>query len=827
MKRSLMTQLKCIAGTRTRLNKLHLLKSALLLALFSVAGTAVAQERVTGKIENEKGASLPFVTVSILSSKDSSLKSTSLSDSSGRFSISLPESSTFVLRLTLVGYAKWDSLLVASNGETELNMGVVRLQPDSKKMDKVNIVALRPTITQLADKMVVSVEGTAMAAGSNAFMVLSKAPGVFIDADGNIQLNGRGGVTVMIDGKLTYLSARDLRTLLESTPAENLKNIEMITNPSSKYDAEGSSGILNINLKKNTRQGMNGSVYGSYFTNLKQHSFASGGSINHKLGKWNSFLSVDLSQRVGGREATFTRIFHSSQNTIYFDQSATSAYTVPSNFTMRVGTDYTINKNHSIGVMINFGSSHFREEFLTDTYLGNAPKSPYQKIRAENYSKSRYRNGTYNLHYNGQLDSLGTAISADLFYVKIANHGTADFLNYFTNLANAQQTKDFLYTETPGGYTILSGKTDFSKPLKNNSKMEAGLKASRVVSDNDSRFYFNNSGLVLDPLRTNHFKFDETIYAAYTNWSGNIGTKLNVQTGLRVEHTRSVGNLYTTGQVNKRNYTGLFPSVFVQQKITENYGINYNYSRRLTRPNYGSLNSFRSYRDPYTWVEGNPDLRPQYAHIFTLTQTFKKIYILQLNYQLSKNVITEVPKPEAATGITVYTTGNVNSCKSLVALAVIPIKLAKFWDTQNYLQESYNSYTSVSDGSEVLNRQWTFLFQSVHTLVLPKNFRVEMTALYRGPAASGLYHLEAYTRIDMAVKKSILKKKVDLSLNGADIFKTHRLIWKANYNGNVNEFNQYLRFRAFTFTARYNFSKGLKVNNRKTSTLDELNRTGG
>ncbi|HEX2606417.1 MAG TPA: outer membrane beta-barrel protein [Flavisolibacter sp.] len=789
---------------------------------------ASAQESVEGKVVNEKGQPLPYVTVSLRPVTDTVSRTSTQTDTAGRFRLTWSDTSRYMLRMTLVGYNRWESAPFQAHSAGVNDIGVLTLQTNDKKLSSVTVTAMIPTITQLADKMVVTVEGTAMAAGNNAFTVLSKTPGVFIDAEGNVQLNGRSGVTVMIDGKLTYLSARDLRTLLESTPAENLKNIEVIANPSSKYDAEGSSGILNINLKKNTRQGINGSVYAGYLTNLKQHAYSSGITVNHKLGNWNSFVIADLSERVGGREATFTRIFRSGGNAIYFDQTATSSYKVPDNRSIRFGTDYSISKAHSVGFMVNLSGSTFNESFITDTYLGKAPKTNYQQIRAENQSHGRYSNQTFNLHYNGQLDTLGTTLSGDLFYVKIANRGTADFLNYFTDLNTANQVQDFLYTETPGGYTIQSGKADLSLPLPKSNKLEAGLKASRVISDNDFRFYFNNTGLVLDPQRTNHFRYDETIYAAYSNWSGNLGKKVSIQTGLRVEQTHSTGNQITTGQVNKRLYTGFFPSLFIQQKVSANYGINYTYSRRLTRPNYGSLNPFRSYRDPYTWTEGNPDLRPQYAHIFTLSQTFYKSYILQLNYQLSKDVITEVPKPEAATGITVYTTGNVNNGKSFVALGIVPVRLAKFWETQNYVQESFNSYTTISDGAAVLNRQWTFLFQSVHTIQLPKSFRLEMTALYRGPAASGLYHSEAYTRFDMAVKKSLFKKKVDLSLNGSDLFKTQRLKWAANYNGNVNAFDQYLRFRIFNFTLRYNFSKGLKLNsNRKTSTLDELNRAGG
>jgi outer membrane receptor protein involved in Fe transport len=802
------------------------LSTLLLLPMFLICSATFAQNgKLSGNVTDAKNIPIGFVNVTLLNVGDSSLAGAAITDTSGNFSIPVEKKGNFFLQLSFIGYLQNRT---AAFEITEVSnskyFGTIKLQTDAKQINNVTVTTLRPTITQLADRMVVNVEGTAMAAGSNAYTVLSKTPGVFIDQDGNIQLNGKTGVTVMIDNKLTYLSARDLRTMLEAMPAENIKNIEVIVNPSAKYDAAGTSGILNINLKKNTRQGTVGSLYTGYMTNLKQDAFSGGGNISYKEGKWNTSLNADISERVGGREATFTREFQGINSRTYFDQSAESNYHVRGNRSARIGVDYDINSNHSVGAMLTLGSNHVNEEFLTNTFIGNQPKDPNQQVVAENFTANRYRNFTSNLHYNGKLDTSGTNIFVDFYYVDISNKGEGNFNNYYTDLNTNQQTKDLLYTNTPNGYKIYSGKIDYSMPLKKGARVDLGVKASKVISDNDFRFYFNNSGLVLDPQRTNYFNYHETISAAYANWNGNIGKKLNVQAGLRLENTSSLGRSFTTGQQTKRSYLNLFPSLFIQHNISKNYSVNYNYSRRLTRPNYSSLNPFRSYRDPYTWTEGNPFLRPQYTNSFSLIQTFKKIYILQSNLQLTKDVITEVPKPNAATATTVYTTGNVNDGTSLVFTGIIPQKIRKWWDTQNALQLSYNKYTSISDGQDVTNKQWTFLFQSIHTMTLPRNFRFELTYLYRGPVASGLYHMAAYNRLDLAVKKSLFKKAVELSVNASDVLKTQRLIWAANYNGNINEFNQYLRFRVINVSLRYNFSKGLKITNKKSGSLEELNR---
>ena len=751
-----------------------------------------------------------------------------VTDETGRFSFSDVAEGEYKLVASFLGYATKDIERITISGEkTTVRLGTLSLAPEESQLQEVTVQALRPTIIQQADRIVVSIEGTALAAGNSAYDVLSKAPGVFVDQDGNIQLNGKSGVTVMLNDKLTYLSARDLRNLLEGMSAENVKNIEIITNPSAKYDAEGSSGILNINLRKNALRGMNGSVFGSYTYNGKQHGYSTGGRINYKTDNWDSFLNVDIARRVGGRDATFTRVFFGEEQTTYFDQVAVGNYEVEGPPVVRAGTDYSITENHSIGATAYFATNNLEREFLTDTYIGSSPNQPEQYIDANNFSTNTFSNYSGNLHYLGKLDTLGSSISADLDFVKIMNRGEANFYNYFEDLtSNDPVRQDFLYTNTPNGFDIYAGKIDFTKAFENSSKIETGMKISRVVSDNDSRFYFNNEGLVLDLNRTNHFLYDENIYAAYINWNGKLSEKFTLQAGLRAENTTSTGESITTGEINERDYLNLFPSVFVQQKVTENYGINYSYSRRIQRPNYGSLNPFISYRDPYTYVQGNPDLRPQFTHAFGLTQTFKKTYSLALNYQLVQDVISELPILIEETATTIYTTGNVDDSQNVSLTAIGPLKIMKNWDTNNTLVVSYNEYNMVVDEMQLVNDEVFYMLQSNHNILLPYRFKMEINAAYRGPAASGLYRIAPMWWVHAGLKKSFLEDKLELSLNVNDIFKTYRLKFTTDIGENINDFDQYFRNRTLSFTLRYNFSSGQKFKSRQRSKgPEELDRT--
>lgn len=797
---------------------------AFVIAFFA---TQALHAQVIGKLVDEKNIPVKLANVALLR-WDSIPVTGTTSDSAGLFSIKIPIAGRYTIRFSSLGFAvKKTEAFDADGSAFRKDLGTITLEASISQLNEVSVLAMRPTITQLADKMVVSVEGTAMAAGTTAFDVLSKSPGVFVDQDGNIQLNGRQGVTVMLDGKLTYLSVRDLRAMLEAMPAENIKNIEIITNPSAKYDAEGTSGILNITLKKNARQGMNGNIHMAVNQNGKQLGYSAGIVINHKTGKWNSSGFMDYNHRVGGREATFTRVFYGIQQTTYFNQEATGN-NLSRGPSLRFSTDYSINDRHSIGMTASTMHRLGENDFLTDTYIGANAHNPSQYIDADNISNSRYNNYTANLHYTGKLDTLGKTLSADLDYVRMRNHADSWFYNYFTTLGSQQMVSDFLYTRVPNGFEIYAGKIDYIKPFSQGRKMEMGIKASRVVSDNNSQFYFNNNGLVPDMQRTNHFNYAENIYAGYINWSSKLSGKLTLQAGLRAENTVSTGRSFTTGQVTGRNYFNLFPSLFLQQNVSADYQVNYSYSRRLTRPNYGSLNPFRFYRDPYTWEQGNPGLRPQYTHAVSITQSIKRMYHFIISGQVNTDVMSELPILDADSAVTIYTTGNVDNSYNAAFTGIIPIKILGIWQSNNTLLLSYSYFRTRQNNLSVVNRQLLPQLQSNHTILLPGNLRLEANFLFRGSAALGLYHIKPITRVDIGVRKSLFNQKLDLAFNVSDVFRTSRLRFTTDIGGNINEFDQYVRTQIFTFSLRYSFSRGLKVEEkRRNNSLEELNRAGG
>ncbi len=809
--------------------KLYKFLTVLFLACFTQA--ALAQERGTlsGSLADEKGAGISYANVAVMASADSSLVTGAVTDGEGKFSIPSPEAGTYFLRMSAIGFAQTTSPVFTISGKTfTKDFGTFTLKEDVQVLDEVSVVSMRPTIVNEADKMIVSVEGTALAAGSTAFEVLAKSPGVWIDQDGNIQLNGQSGVRVMLDGRLTYLSAKELQNLLEGMSAENIKNIEIINNPSSKYDAEGTSGIININLKKNTLSGINGSVYTSYQYN-GLHGYSGGGTLNYKKGKWSSFINVDAAERARFRDAIFIREFNTPTSSTTFDQEAWEDINrfTPS---VRMGTDFDINEQHSIGVMANISYQEGGHDFQTDTYIRNGNEGQALYIDSRNLISNVYQNGTFNFHYLGKLDTLGTTLSADLDFVRIMDEGDARFQNHYDSLAaGAGDFSNILTTENPTNYDIYSAKVDYSQPLTGNRKLEFGLKASRVISDNDLQFYIGEGEeKLLDKSRSNHFIYEEDIYAAYANFSTPLGENWSVQAGLRAEQTVAEGLSLTTNEETPREYLDLFPSLFVQQKVSDNYQISYNYSRRINRPHYEMLNPFVFYLDPYSMAKGNPYLKPQYSHSFGVTQTYKQMYTLVLEYTKTLDFIAEVPNLNDETKETIFLRSNVDDADNTSATFVAPFKIMKNWDTNNNATFAYQRFSTMQNNELLKNNQFFYMFQSTHNIMLPLKIRMELNGGYQGPGVWGLYRIKGQWWLDAGLKRSFMEDKLDLSMSVSDIFKSRWVHGSANFSDDINEFKQYFGARSLNLSLRYRFTKGEKFEMKKRNTnLEELNRTGG
>ncbi len=805
------------------------LKINLLILSFLLSQFALAQEGILkGSLLDQEEVTVPFATVAVMELPDSTVVTGSTTDIDGNFKIKTPEPGDYFLRFSAIGYSSTNSSRFRIEGPRySRDFGVITIKQESTMLNEVMIETWRPKIEMKGGNLNVRVEGTALAAGSSAFEVLSRAPGVLVDQDGNFKLNGKAGVSVMINDQLTYLSNEELKTLLEGMSAENIESIEVITNPSAKYDAEGSAGILNIHLKKNSLSGLNGSVYAGYEYN-QIIGYNAGANLSYKKGKWNSFFNFDLRRSGRVRDQYMTRGFVlNGEKSAFLAQNAKEKRRklAPS---LRMGTDFSIDKNHTIGVMADLSYQDLNNDWNSVGGIHDYLNNQNTDIVAFNNIREKFGNGRLNLHYEGKLDTVGTSLKANVDYVVLNKESNSSFHNFYTSEETSEQYSELLFSKSVSDYEILSARLDFSTPVSENSNLEMGLKASDVVSDSDLNFFIDEDGTrVLDPSRSNQFRYEENIYAAYASFNSRLNDTWNITAGLRMEETVAKGVSLTMDDTQEREYLEFFPSLSIDQKVSDNYKINYAFNRRILRPEYDRLNPFIFYIDPYTYVNGNPDLKPQINNSVQVTQTFFKKYNLMLGYEVADNFIGEVPIQDPETNETAFAIRNSDSYKSLTATIVAPFQVTPEWNMTNTAVLSDQRYEITVRDTHVENKQFFYMLQSTQRLSLPMDLSLELNARYQGPVAYNLYRIEDRFGLDVGIKKSFLNDRLNVTLSADDIFKTMQVTGTSNVNGNTTLVDQYMGDRNISLNIRYNLSNKKPEKEIRQSDLEELNRAGG
>ncbi|HVF96788.1 MAG TPA: outer membrane beta-barrel protein, partial [Flavisolibacter sp.] len=628
-------------------------KIATLIALGLLVGlgaTAQQASKIFGSINDEGGKGLPAATVSLLKAKDSSLAKLAVTNKEGKYEFIDIKEGRYLISVTSVGYGKKlsASFDLAASG---VEMPVLALAPATKGLNEVTVTARKPFIESRLDKMIVNVDASPTSAGSTALEVLEKSPGIMVNNDGVISLRGKQGVIVMMDGKLTYLSPTDLATLLRNMPSSALETIEIMTNPSAKFDASGNSGVINIRTKKGRNDGFNGnfmigattSIYNLdgtvYLLPKSQNSF----NFNYKSGKLNFFGNYNPNFFRGRNTMDFDSKQIDSKDGLvkgYTDQQTRFQF---GNFnqTLKLGLDWNAGKKDVLGV-------------VASGFLFNGNPTPVTKanIRDINHNLERvlvtntnndisFKNFTGNLNWKHTFDSSGRELTADFDYVRYWNQSNMHLGTDIYDAAYAKMGHTELRGYIPVDIAIYSVKSDYTKPLKN-GRIEAGVKFSYVKTDNLVNYDTRNGTAAWkrDVVRSNHFVYDENINAAYLSVNKQLN-KWTLQGGLRVENTIAEGIQLTTNQAFKRNFTNLFPTAFVSYAANKKNTLTVSYGRRVLRPNYQDLNPFIFFLDTLSFRQGNIYLKPQFTHNVELSHAFMGRFITTLSYNNTDDVISQ------------------------------------------------------------------------------------------------------------------------------------------------------------------------------------------
>jgi hypothetical protein len=795
-----------------------------LLGISNLAAFPKEPARLIGKISDQQGKPVPFANVALIST-EGALVDGSVSDEDGSFVIESTKTARVKLVASSIGYKNFETEEFDLYPGLTKEFGNLTLQDELTGLDEVTVKASRPEIIIEPDKTVVNVEGSVMAEGANALDVIGRSPGIFVDAQGNINLNGRTGATVMINDRPTYMSAADLANFLRSMPADNIKSIEIINNPSARFDAEGAAGVINIQLKKNSIDGVFGNVLiGSLYNG--QWAPNLGATVNLKQKKLSTNATFNYNEFAEFNDLEISRNFVLENGISNFTQDSriTSRYKTPS----FVGSaNYEINPNQNLGLNVQLSSTRDFTDNQSGTVITNPGNTENRFITSQNESSGQKGRVFANLHYDLKLDSLGTKLSYDLDFTQMGMESSSLLANNFLigadpNLGNRDQVK----TLNDMYYTILTSKVDVISPLKKGKVLEAGLKGSWVESDNDLNLSrAEGTGPFNRDPNSNRFIYSEKVMAAYLSLKGDLNTKFSYQAGLRGEYSDVTGNSVTLNQINRQEYFNLFPSVFLQHKVSDSYQIVYNANRRITRPNYRLLNPYIYYIDPLTTEQGNPNLRPQYSSNLEMNHVLKGIYQFALSYSITENAFMQVFKQDQENRTTTTLTDNFDQTKYANLRAIIPVEFNTWWNSSNLVQATYNRFKSQIGGDFLDIDQISYLLRSQQNFTLPKGFKLELVGMFLSPQIWSQGKIESLAWVDAGLSKSLMKDKLSLTINGTDLFRTQVVRARINFADIDTSFDQYRSNQGIKVTLRYNFAKGEAFRVRSSSgSTEERNR---
>jgi hypothetical protein len=697
-----------------------------------------------------------------------------------------------------------------------------------KVLDDVTVTGRKRLIEQKFDKVIFNVSGNITAAGNSALELLAKAPGVQVDHNGAISLGGRPGVLVLIDGKRTYMSEADLAAYLRGLPAGNIDRIELISNPSAQYEAEGTSGIIDIKLKKDNRLGYNGSVNAAYLAGTASSGNASV-NFNYRQKSLNIFGNLSKTyEDVNGRQEGERRFFTNN------GQDNGSIFTFNTrdfrfnNNNLRIGADYYAGKKTVIGVVMMGLINNVRADYRNRTvnyYPGDS--SDYALDNSLNIN--RRNNAAFNFNIRRTVDTSGREWNFDFDYAPYRNNDdirlTADFFNK-ESVPNRPYYE--LTGDLKGRLDVFSTRFDYQLPKVLRGTMQLGVRSSLVKSDNDLVFLDRSSGVpVIDAGKTNHFIYRENINAAYANYQLRQ-KKLGLQLGLRVENTNGRGTQLATGQKIERSYVQAFPNVYAGYDLTKNYNLGLSVARRIDRPSYSQLNPFRFYGSPFGYTEGNVYLNPQRTFVVEITNTFYKRYIARLSYSRTTDVIGMVWGIDPADKrISAQRPVNLERAEFYRLTVTAPVSIGKWFTSFNNLIGIYSKYKGEAFNTSLNRSLPTFFVSSNNTFNLSRTLTFEMNAWYRtATLQAGYQKMRSASSVALGIGKRIMGGKGNLRFNVSDVF------WSNLGNGVTDLDNYQLTIRQWNETRRatlsfsWNFGKSTvqAARNRTSSAEEERSR---
>ena len=834
----------------------------MVLAFFVFPFCAVAQKGVVrGRVVDARtGENVEYATVALLSPTDSTLKGGTVTDASGAFRIEAPYG-RYLLRITFIGYeAQYHKNTVALSADRNtVNLGKIAISPQATMMEAVEVTAERSMVEYQLDKRVVNVDKNIVSGGGTATDVLEQVPSVAIDNDGNVTLRGSANVKVLVNGRPSELLASDLATLLEQIPASTVENVEVITNPSAKYDPEGMSGIINIKLKDRTAGalGLNGVANVNVGAPLpfwvpdSLPTFiptAMGNiSLNYTTEKYNLFLSADGGLRQRGNYGTST-IERFDNNGSVISRNSIEQYGLGPNRmgSVKVGGEYYFDDKNSLLVSYQLrGGIRSRQN---DSYATDLQYNDSMSYHQSTASDNRNENHSFNMLYTKKFERKDEELTVDATFSTRQVRGDGDQEQYYYN-AGANLSNYYLReSETENHHQALNLKANYLRPFDNGWRLETGYEGRMDWPDQRAdytRTMYDTAGSLYsyhDTLSSTHFNYQQQVHAIYATFGGQLTEALSLQGGLRGEYARTYGkdlNHAGTDAVDKE-YWQLYPTLHLSYKISELQSAQVSYSRRVRRPHMWDLNPYMDIREDNQMSFGNPYLDPEYTNAFELSYNmgidkinlFSSLYYRQTNQMITHYGFTWCadsvaryapwePYNSQYDGYRASTSLNLSTGYNYGIEFIFDWQVFQWWK----INISLNLYQSHIEGSEQLNNQSAESFQASGKfssfMTLPQDWTVQLSGQYWAPWLDLQTQMDPSYWVDLAVKKDVFNKRGTINLRVSDVLRTGG--W--GHTTYSQTFNRVVKNRRLSPTVTIGFS--WKINNGLKQRQQQIEEEGG
>lgn len=779
------------------------------------------QLKISGTIHDTSKEPVPFADVLLLSTKDSIVVATVLSSEKGEFEIKAPKGN-YIFKISALGFNDYRQKIALNQS---VQSGIIVLNETAKALDNVIITTKKPIVKRKIDRLEFDVENSSLSS-TNAWEILGKTPSISASANGNLTVRGSTSILVTINDKKVYLSGEELKQLLENTNGEDIKSVEVITNPPAKYEAQGST-VVNIKMKKNNLIGYKGNVSLAYVQSIYPKAVT---STSHY------YKSNKLSLTGGYSFGTGTYYREGQDFVYYLDQKGetTSKWESIMNRknkssaqnTYRFNAEYAIDSLTTFTAGTNgFVSLNTHGLYNVPTYIYNGAGQLDSLYTTRNQRSAPSKNLSYNASLDHKFSNQGKlGISSD--YTHYYHNENQDIASSFSLPEESPYRTTRFVSDNTQQIQLFSVQADYSLDKKG-TVFEAGTKFGKVNADSNLDYKDEkNSELVNNLDRSSNFLYDESIYALYGSYSKEIG-KWSLKAGLRGEYTTLKGNSINTKELNSQEYFKVFPTIYASYKPIDGQEIGLSYGKRISRPQYSWLNPFRSYYNSYSYFTGDPKLKPAIIHNLSLLYTLKSKYNFDFYYRFTKDPSMEISFQDYATTTVIYKFTNIKSKEAYgldfnTNFEVYPWLTTSLQTVVNYIEDTFQGIDGKFYNNSAFN--YSGSINNRFTLDKKNGFTAEVSWSYDSPSVQGTFTISNSSNLSVSANKKVLKNKGEIILLVSDIYRGEKQRVTTKYANQYNYFDDYSDSQRVRISFKYNFGNQTMKNSVPKQTTEEQNR---